>query len=138
MLSPSYIRFNCKHAAVSVYTAFFTILDMASLMPASMSNQTTLAPDDLYTPYLTIVLPNTTSVTTLAPTRASARPSPTASPVSADDENAYLHAHDPQSNSAIGGSSFGSSLGRRIDLERLKFRLVFIIWPAVVGITMAI
>ena len=133
----SYVRFSCKTAAISVYTAFFTILDMASLSPASMSNQTADMSDGFYTPYLTLVLPNATIVSTLAPQRTSTRPSPTAPPVSTDDENTYLHAHEPQSNNAARGSWIGNSLGRRIDFERLKFRLVFIIWPALVGITMA-
>ncbi|KAH7907446.1 hypothetical protein BJ138DRAFT_1129162 [Hygrophoropsis aurantiaca] len=30
------------------------------------------------------------------------------------------------------------SAGRRIDIEKVKFRLVFILWPALIGITMAL
>lgn len=107
---------------------------MSSLSPAQFNpSNTSSAADALYTPYLTLVLPNTTTVSALAPQRTSARPAPTAPPVSADDESAYLHAHgETQSSGAA-----GTALGRRIDFERLKFRLVFIIWPAVVGITMA-
>ncbi|GJE92426.1 hypothetical protein PsYK624_085800 [Phanerochaete sordida] len=106
---------------------------LAPAAPASASNGTDAA-DALFTPYLTLVLPNTTTVSALAPQRTSARPAASAPPVSASDEDAYLHAHGGGATSGAGGAG---ALGRHIDFERLKFRLVFIIWPALVGITMA-
>ncbi|EKM48461.1 uncharacterized protein PHACADRAFT_266345 [Phanerochaete carnosa HHB-10118-sp] len=109
---------------------------MASLAPAAAAadNQTTTA-RALYTPYLTLVLPNTTLVSALAPQPRTSALSPTATPVSADDESAYRRAHEPHGAS----SSSGAAGGRHavVDFERLKFRLVFILWPAVVGLTMA-
>lgn len=108
----------------------FTLIDMSSVIPAGQSSMLT---DGLYTPYLTVVLPNATSVSALTPQRTTARPSPSIAPVTPDEEDAYLHPHGPSSNSAA-----GFSLGGRIDLERLKFRIVFVLWPAIVGITMAL
>lgn len=129
----SYIRFNCKDRGVSIYTSMFTLTDMSSVVPAGQTNQSSTLTDGLYTPYLTVVLPNATSVSALAPLRTTARPSPSVAPVSPDEEDAYLHSHGQSTNNAA-----GFSLGGSIDLERLKFRIVFVLWPALVGITMAL
>lgn len=102
-----------------------------STMSNALDNQTT-APDELFTPYLTLVLPNATVTSALQPVRTSARPTPTRPPISSDEEDAYLHAQSPQ---YIAGAS---PVGHRIDFEKLKFRLVFILWPALIGITMAL
>lgn len=118
---------------MSVYTAFFTILDMSSmeaLRQGALNNQTTSGADGLYTPYLTLILPNATSVSALQPVSTSIKLAPTAPAVSSEEEDAYLHAHD--------GLPVTSSAERTVDFERLKFRLVFILWPALVGITMAL
>lgn len=129
----SYVRFFSKHPPVSAYTAFFTILDtstMEALRQGTLDNQTTPSADGLYTPYLTLILPNATSVSALLPVSTSIKLSPTAPAVSSEEEDAYLHAHD--------GQPVTSGAERTIDFERLKFRLVFILWPALVGITMAL
>lgn len=97
-------------------------------------NQTTTDPSiSMYTPYLTLVLPNATITSALAPRPTVAKPPMGAPPVSNDEEAEYLkHDHQQiQQTSDAGG-------GHRVDLERLKFRLVFILWPALVGITMAL
>lgn len=98
------------------------------------STTTATANPNLYTPYLTLVLPDTTVVSALSPRPASATPRPAASPVSSADEEEYLK-HDFAHGQA---SDAGAGAAQRIDLERLKFRLVFILWPALVGITMAL
>ncbi|KAH7925236.1 hypothetical protein BV22DRAFT_1195311 [Leucogyrophana mollusca] len=36
------------------------------------------------------------------------------------------------------GSQQSKNAGRHIDIEKVKFRLVFILWPALIGITMAL
>lgn len=99
------------------------------------SNQITAAPSSgLYTPYLTFVLPNTTVVSALLPRPSSTRVSPMATPV----------VPLPQTTQAGDSTGMRSETQKsdansgRVDFERLKFRLVFILWPALVGITMAL
>lgn len=100
-------------------------------------NQTTTDPSiSMYTPYLTLVLPNATITSALAPRPTVVKPPMAGAPVSNDEEAEYLkhdHAQIQQTSDAGGGTA-----AHRVDLERLKFRLVFILWPALVGITMAL
>ena len=97
--------------------------------------QTTQMPvGSLYTPYLTLVLPNTTIVSALAP-RPTVAPANAGIPPVTEEEAAEHSKHDGQRPQT---SDAGGNAGQRIDLERLKFRLVFILWPALVGITMAL
>ena len=134
----SYIRFTCKQPSTSYYTASFSILDMASISAAGQNvsgNLTSATSHALSTPYLTLVLPNSTVVSALParPTSAKATPTASRSAVSAEDEQSYLDSHTPKS-----AKSVSNSITHRIDFERLKFRIVFIFWPALVGITMAL
>ena len=98
------------------------------------ANQTTPAPDAFYTPYLTLVLPNTTVTSALAPRPTSSRAYAVATPVTPLAQgqvgDAQTHAGDAMQKSDAGSG--------RVDLERLKFRMVFILWPTLVGITMAL
>lgn len=111
-------------------------MDMSTL-PAigqsASSNQSNSMPDGFYTPYLTLVLPNATTVSALPPQPTSAKHTPALAPITEEQEEAYLHSHD--SLPSTGG---GTSVAHRIDFERLKFRVVFIFWPALIGITMAL
>ena len=129
----SYIRFDCKKPQLSIYTASFTIIDMSSIPAAGQQTQPNPTTGGFFTPYLTLVLPNETTVATLAPQRTSTKPSPTLAPISPEDEDAYLHSHSPKTNNA--GES---PIRHRFDFERLKFRMVFVVWPALIGITMAL
>ncbi|PSR71474.1 hypothetical protein PHLCEN_2v12639 [Hermanssonia centrifuga] len=86
----------------------------------------------LYTPYLTLVLPDTTYISPLAPRPTSATPSNT--PVTVEEENEHLRDESGQKMT----SNAIRDYGLRMNLERLKFRLVFILWPALVGMTMAL
>ena len=133
----SYVHFACKKPKLSVYTASFTILDMSSMSAAGQnqpSSQPKLASNALITSY-----PNTTALSSSTSTHTTSRSTPTAAPVSPSDEQAYLDAHTPKGPGANLASGSGSiSFGHRIDFERLKFRIVFILWPAIVGITMAL
>ena len=85
------------------------------------------------TPKLTIVLPNATTTSTLEPMPATTtEPLMTAPPISSLDGGQHM-AHGKTGSAAAG-------LRKRptVDLERLKFRFVFIFWPTLIGITMAL
>ncbi|KAH9846384.1 hypothetical protein C2E23DRAFT_853037 [Lenzites betulinus] len=133
--SDYHIRFICQDPPVAVYTADFTIIDMASISP--MDGLTTdahneSAPTVTYiTPQLTLVLPDATVVSTLKPTPITMRPTATAPPLSFEKDG--WHPELP-----IGAAM--SMLGKRstFDAERFKFQLVFVFWPALVGVTMAL
>ena len=111
---------------------------MATMSAAGQRNNhsSVFGGDGLYTPYLTLVLPNTTIVSALPAHSVTSKVStPTVAPITPEDEQAYLHSHTPNSDANV---SPANSINHRIDFERLKFRIVFILWPAIVGITMAI
>lgn len=68
------------------------------------------------------------SSTATATSTSSAQPTSTLPPITPEEEADYLHKHHASTSGATGV----------LDYERLKFRLVFILWPAIVGITMAL
>ena len=81
-------------------------------------------------PSATDSLPAVTSLTGLQPTLslsplATALPSGTSQP-------------DPSSRSHSGAALLGLRKRPPVDLERLKFRFVFIFWPTIIGLTMAL
>ncbi|KAF7792656.1 hypothetical protein EIP86_003753 [Pleurotus ostreatoroseus] len=144
---PSYIRFVSFSPHIEVYTATFTILNMSSIAALTPgphtpgaalanANQTTPAPDAFYTPYLTLVLPNTTITSALAPRPTSSRAYAVATPVTPLDQSQVGDART-HTDGAMQRQRSDAGSGR-VDLERLKFRMVFILWPALVGITMAL
>ena len=112
--------------------------NISALTPEELNHTATPTPtttgDALYTPYLTLVLPDTTVVSALSPRPTPPRPPSNGPPVSVEEENEFRK-HD---SAAAQINDAGGMAGQRIDLERLKFRLVFILWPALVGITMAL
>ncbi|KAI0700337.1 hypothetical protein BC835DRAFT_1328467 [Cytidiella melzeri] len=142
--SDYYIMFSGKKLPVPVFTASFTIVGMANVSangdnttaPFKGSNgpkQDSLAPT---TPNTTAGISRTGTATLLPHTTpSSSYPQPSASstipPISAEEEEDFLRHHRGPHSSA------GSAI-LCVDYERLKFRLVFIIWPAVIGITMAL
>ncbi|OBZ78369.1 hypothetical protein A0H81_02242 [Grifola frondosa] len=134
--SDYHMRFICDNPPLTIYTADFTIADMAPYSPLHGgtidANKSTVETVSIFTPVLTLVLPNSTVVSTLAPTTVPLRPSAVPSVIS-NEEDSYM-AHDKNPGAVIGGT------GRRttVDLERFKFRLVFIFWPALIGITLAL
>ncbi|KAI0366017.1 hypothetical protein BV20DRAFT_1098000 [Pilatotrama ljubarskyi] len=133
--SDYHMRFICQQPPLTVYTADFTITDMASISPLdglTIDAHNESAPIVTYiTPRLTLVLPDTTIVSTLKPTPVTMRPTATAPPLSVEEV-------DPPADAQTGAAV--ATLGKRptIDVERFKFRLVFIFWPALVGISMAL
>ncbi|KAI0360775.1 hypothetical protein OH77DRAFT_1418783 [Trametes cingulata] len=133
--SDYHMRFICQQPPLTVYTADFTITDMASIYPLdglTIDAHNETAPSVTYiTPMLTLVLPGATIVSTLKPTPVTMRPTSTAPPLSIEED-------DRPTNTQTGAAV--ATLGKRptIDMERFKFRMVFIFWPALVGISMAL
>ena len=157
---PSYVRFTSWKPPRMVYTSYFTVLDMsaAAALRGNATNSTLRESNistnssstaskrpsgtggaSLYTPHLTLVLPGTTITSALAPRPPTASPTPTASAVSVEDESEFEKHDSPQEVRQVAQKT-SSGAGRLggIDLERLKFRLVFIFWPTLVGISMAL
>lgn len=131
LMGYSHMRFICQHPPVTAYTAEFTITDMATIYPLdglSIDAHDEDAPTVTYiTPALTLVLPDATIVSMLKPTLVTLRPSATAPPLSTEQ------ADRPS------GLQKGAAMATlpTLDIERFKFRIVFIFWPALVGISMA-
>ncbi|TFK50501.1 hypothetical protein OE88DRAFT_1808811 [Heliocybe sulcata] len=136
---PDYIlRFVCKDPPLTIYTANFRIRPTpptSSLSTSQASDtQSRLAPtptNNMQPFFLTLVTPNSTVVSELPP-----RPTPT--PVTT------FYAGDERYDTPSGPgelqpkTKFSASRSAVVDLEKLKFRIVFILWPALMGITMSI
>ncbi|KZT18412.1 hypothetical protein NEOLEDRAFT_1143432 [Neolentinus lepideus HHB14362 ss-1] len=140
----STLRFISKDPVLTIYTANFAIRPFSS---NTLSNSTAIEPspttqapvdpapsNDMQPFFLTLVMPNSTVVSELP-----LRPSPT--PVTT------YYAGEEHYNSSPGPGQFqpknkpySASLSRSavVDLEKLKFRIIFILWPALMGITMSI
>ncbi|KAL0958991.1 hypothetical protein HGRIS_014306 [Hohenbuehelia grisea] len=105
-----FLRITCKQPRATFYTANFDIRSMAAseLINSSKPEQTPLTLD--YTT-MTHTLP-------MAATTIYADPLP-----------------GRRSGSRNSGGIFASS---RLDLEKFKFKFVFMIWPALIGVSLAI
>ncbi|CCM01780.1 uncharacterized protein FIBRA_03847 [Fibroporia radiculosa] len=141
--SEYHMRFICETPPLTVYTADFTITAMDDTSPfqgaekavisstvggaeAAMSTSSAIAP------YPSSPSTMTTSSTVSSTTQTSSPTSTTSSPTGTQTHNPYM-------NKAKTGASGGGLWTRTtVDLERVKFRLVFILWPMMIGITMAI
>ncbi|GBE84629.1 predicted protein [Sparassis crispa] len=122
--SDYHIRFICDDPPLTVYTADFTITMMSDM-----------------TPYTGLEAPRadegSTSVSIALPSIST---SPSASPSSSTTTGASATTmQNPYADKKKTGAG-GGNLWRRtsVDLERAKFRLVFILWPVLIGITMAL
>ncbi len=81
-------------------------------------------------PKLTVTLPTTTS--TVKAIYSPSQPSGFAPPISS------LETDPGMQPSKAGSAAAGLRKRPTVDLERLKFRFVFIFWPTLIGITMAL
>ncbi|EJF63929.1 hypothetical protein DICSQDRAFT_167975 [Dichomitus squalens LYAD-421 SS1] len=134
---PDYtIRFTCEQPRHVVWTADFAVTGMSSLAPLDgptidAHNESAVS-ISYVTPKLTVVLPGTTTTSTSQSMPTTLEPSMTAPPISNLDGGQHM-AHGKTGSAAAG-------LRKRptVDLERLKFRFVFIFWPTLIGITMAL
>ncbi|EMD36590.1 hypothetical protein CERSUDRAFT_74518 [Gelatoporia subvermispora B] len=160
--SDYYMRFVCNNPELSVYTARFSIShvegDVAPVTSGSGSNDAAVAsligttPALVGTPpaptrMMTMPTSNSTAGSTIGPTPSAVRstsiaPSATSQTQTQQPQNQSQNSQDENENSVNGRKTGAGTgiIGRRstVDLERVKFRLVFILWPALVGITMAL
>jgi len=129
--SDYHIRFVCEDPPQTIFTSDFTVTMMSDMVPFG-GLDSPRSEQDKYesTSVVSLALPTDPVTPTLsAPSISTTMISPTASQVS--DPNPYA---DKKTGSS------GGSIWRRtsVDLERAKFRLVFILWPVLIGITMAL
>ncbi|KAJ4474245.1 hypothetical protein J3R30DRAFT_649903 [Lentinula aciculospora] len=94
------------------------------------------------TPTLRTALGVSGQTLTISPTASISLPTPTAP---ASTSNDRPQNHDPSATTVYADPLPGSNLPHRnsasskgIDMEKLKFRFVFIVWPALIGISMAL
>jgi len=168
-----HVRFVSHQPPHTYYTADFSIRDMEYNSTATFSTAekdkekeqvkakatstehipSTTSSASLYTPVMTLVLPDTTITSTLAPTTPKPTPSqgaplaaaaittpppssPTPAVVIQPDQDV-----EPEHAGTISGSRKSKSSAtstRRVDMEKLKFRVVFILWPVLIGLSMAL
>ncbi|CAL1710977.1 unnamed protein product [Somion occarium] len=144
--SDYHVRF--VFASETIYTADFTITDMdePSSHKAKFVTRTSSsvpAGASLFTPIVTFVLPDTTVVSQLSPTYMTPRPTNTIpssmyssySPVGVEGNTIIQVEAEP---TGIVRSNDAAAAAGRMDIEKLKFRVVFILWPALIGLTMAL
>ncbi|KAJ7444574.1 hypothetical protein B0H11DRAFT_2088734 [Mycena galericulata] len=127
---PYVIIFHSTYPRVEYWTADFHITP-AITDTALPYTPPQLADVNATHPQLTLVLPDTTVVSTLAPTAEFAA----ATTISAGPLPSYgvggtglNHVHSPNSGNPRKGSHF----------QDVGFRLTFILWPALIGISMAL
>ena len=133
------MRFICQRPPLTIYTADFTITGISSLSPLdvpAIDAHNNSNPNIVYvTPELTLVLPDTTVVSTLKPTPSTVQASSTPPSITTLEDDGL---NVPGSRQRNGPVVFGLCKRPTVDLERLKFRFVFIFWPTLVGISMAL
>ncbi|KAF9500258.1 hypothetical protein BDN71DRAFT_1440863 [Pleurotus eryngii] len=83
-----------------------------------------LAPADL----MTLSAPPTTSNTTVTSTGSNVSPA----------ETTIYAAPLPKGERPGNVNTNGDPASRRMDAEKLKFRIVFVLWPALIGISMSL
>ncbi|KAI0079796.1 hypothetical protein K474DRAFT_1638964 [Panus rudis PR-1116 ss-1] len=137
------IRFVSTQPVLTIYTADFTITNMA---PKSLKDSTSKSTHN----GKFVTRTSSTFVST-----ATANDHFQSGPYTYPTSSLPNSSKPPSSQETTPVSSFGSSDGegqarsrpltsnsgpasKRIDYEKLKFRIVFILWPAVIGLTMAL
>jgi hypothetical protein len=122
--------FKFSKPALEIYTANFVITNTTHNITVSHPaiNETTVSNSTEAQPVLlTLVLPNTTIISSLAPT-----------PSRQLTASATVYADSPRNGRFHNGAGKRATRNPRIDLEKVKFRIVFILWPAMVGTLMAL
>ncbi|KAI1798278.1 hypothetical protein LXA43DRAFT_979611 [Ganoderma leucocontextum] len=129
-----YLRFTCEQPHHVAYTADFTVTGMSNLAPLDgptidAHNESAVS-ISYVSPRLTVVLPTATS--TVKPISSPSQPSAFAPPLASLESDPRLQP------GKTGSAAAGLRKRPTVDLERLKFRFVFIFWPTLIGITMAL
>ncbi|KAF4584941.1 hypothetical protein EYR40_001767 [Pleurotus pulmonarius] len=112
--SKFFLRFISRRPRLTVYTAMFDVL------PFPDTKAEALAPADL----MTLSAPPTTANATVTPTDSNASPAETtvyAAPLPKGERPGNVNTN-----------------GNRANVEKLKFRVVFVLWPALIGISMSL
>ena len=133
------MRFTCEQPHHVVYTADFTVTGMSTIAPFDGPTIDTHNDSEstftiaYVSPRLTATLSTTTSTSSVkpiaySPSQASAFAPPIAS----------LESNPRTPPTKAGSAAAGLRKRPTVDLERLKFRFVFIFWPTLIGITMAL
>ncbi|KZT70569.1 hypothetical protein DAEQUDRAFT_810471 [Daedalea quercina L-15889] len=142
--SDYHLRFICEDPPVTVYTARFALVAMDDTPAYHRAGK--LEPRSTSTAYLTLgssatsspasfaTIPMSLNSTTVS-TSPSRMPSSTVRSSYAIPTSTSNPYRQQTQNSA--GSS-GSWKRGTVDMERLKFRLVFILWPFLIGMTLAL
>ena len=138
----SYLRFISDDPPSTTYTSRFTLAAMDDTPPYHRSGQaqtrSTTYPvlEDNATSSLVSSSSAPTSLntssTSMTSTRLSTSTVSSSYVIPTSTSNPYR-----QQNKNSAGSS-GSWKRNTVDMERLKFRLVFILWPLLIGVTMAL
>ncbi|PCH37198.1 hypothetical protein WOLCODRAFT_167375 [Wolfiporia cocos MD-104 SS10] len=147
--SDYHMRFICEDPPLVIYTADFTITAMDDTPPwqgeakALAQTASTTSSGSSYASFpAASTLPfslgsmNFSTAQSVMPTTMSKI---STSVASASSSSSTIEPDNPYMNKAKTGAS-GGLLWKRtaVDLERVKFRLVFILWPALIGMTMAL
>ncbi|KAG1730719.1 hypothetical protein EDD22DRAFT_973951 [Suillus occidentalis] len=113
-----------------IYSADFKIIPIpGDTLPTNASSLTSSSSENLF-----FQATNTPSLSAPAPTPSGSgtpTPSPTNNAVPPLRPGDVGNINQPSSNSR-------NAAAGRIDIEKLKFRVVFILWPALLGVTMAL
>ncbi|KZV68302.1 hypothetical protein PENSPDRAFT_23087 [Peniophora sp. CONT] len=148
-----YLRFHAPKPPVDIYTARFTISNGANQSPggppynnaaafnASSSSAVTNAKIAPVMPAGGPVPPNSSAAPpqniAMEPTTMPAAPAPAAGTLT----SATVVPHATVGAAGLGVANAASGLLKfagELDMEAIKFRLVFILWPALMGITLAL
>ncbi|VDC04792.1 unnamed protein product [Peniophora sp. CBMAI 1063] len=153
-----YLRFHAPKPPVDIYTARFTITTGAAAQSQpggppynnaaafnATSNASAAGSNAMISPVMPAggpVPPNSSAVAppqniAMAPTTAPAAPAPAAGTLT----SATVVPHATMGTAGLGVANAASGLLKfagELDMEAIKFRLVFILWPALMGITLAL
>jgi hypothetical protein len=127
-IQKSAMRFVCGKPPLTIYTSDFTINNMTGSVPSAaplviQPSKTTQGPF-VTVPLLTLVLPNATVVSHLATT-------------SSMSAATTVLASTPGDKGESQARNNGETR-KWVESDKMKFRLVFILWPTLIGLTMAL
>jgi len=142
--SDYHLRFICEDPPLTIYTAEFTITAMDDTLPyhgaekavAQSTSMTTMKTTSPTVSVATFSMGHLNASTVSSGVTSTASTSTTAS---SRVSSASTQTTNPHMDKAKSGAA-GGSLWKRtsVDLERIKFRMVFILWPMLIGMTLAL
>ncbi|KAI0049772.1 hypothetical protein FA95DRAFT_1488550 [Auriscalpium vulgare] len=127
--SDYYFRFVSDNPPMQFYTSRFTLTNMAGPASPNASAPATTFNASYTGTTVPLILTNMTSAPQSM--RSFATSTTAGSPVSQSHPTGGAQPTDKDATQKNGA-------GGHVDVEKLKFRLVFILWPALIGISMAL